>query len=148
MREVRVSARGIAVLSTAFWSDDKSDRVKSLERTRQQILEFKKIIGQTSPDRPRSLRKIVRILHDRLPSGWPPGAAGGRKALGRTAARAPRGGAHPYNPLFGHYAPEEPGSSRGSGASWRGSPAVAGVRRDVIRRLRRLPEVPEEREAG
>jgi hypothetical protein len=27
MREVRASARGIAVLGTAFWPDDKSNRV-------------------------------------------------------------------------------------------------------------------------
>jgi len=118
MREVRASARGIAVLSSAFWSDDKSDRVKSLERTRQQILEFKKLIDQTSADRPKgtSMESEVRILHDRLDLAF--GLAAGAaepeaRALGAPIATAAREAAldevlYPYNRLLGQYKrPEE-----------------------------------------
>jgi hypothetical protein len=118
MREVRASARGIAVLSTAFWPDDKSDRAKSLERTRERILEFKKRIAQTSPDRPKgvSMESEVRILHDRLDlafglaAGAPEGEA---KAKGAPIAKAARDVVldeilYPYNRLFGQYKrPEE-----------------------------------------
>jgi len=118
MREVRASARGIAVLGTAFWPDDKSDRVKSLERTRQQILEFKKRIAQTSPDRPNgvSMESEVRILHDRLDLAFGL-AAGAREEEARTEgapiAKAAREVVleevvYPYNRLFGQYKrPEE-----------------------------------------
>ena len=118
MREVRASARGIAVLSTAFWSDDKSDRVKSLERTRQQILEFKRRIAQTGADRPKgvSMESEVRILHDRLDLAFGL-AAGAREAEARSEgapiAKAAREVVldevlYPYNRLFGQYKrPEE-----------------------------------------
>ncbi len=118
MREVRASARGIAVLSSAFWSDDKSDRVKSLERTRQQILEFKKLIDQTSADRPNgiSMESEVRILHDRLDLAFGLAAGAGEpeaRALGAPIATAAREAAldevlYPYNRLLGQYKrPEE-----------------------------------------
>lgn len=118
MREVRGSARGIAVLSSAFWGDDKSDRVESLEHTRQQILEFKKLIDQTSADRPTgiSMESEVRILHDRLDLAFGLGAGAGEaeaRAQGAPIARAARWAAldevlYPYNRLFGQYKrPEE-----------------------------------------
>ena len=78
-------------------ADDRSDRVKSLERTRQQILEFKERIGRRrrSPEGV-SMESEVRILHDRLDlafglaAGAPERGAGGRgpsprpRAMGST----------------------------------------------------------------
>jgi len=92
--------------------------VKSLERTRQQILEFKKRIAQTSPDRPNgvSMESEVRILHDRLDLAFGL-AAGAREEEARTEgapiAKAAREVVleevvYPYNRLFGQYKrPEE-----------------------------------------
>ena len=147
MQEVRTSARGIAVLSTAFWSDDKSDRVKSLERTRQQILEFKKLIGQTSPDRPNgvSMESEVRILHDRLDLAFGLAAGAGAaeaRAKGAPVATAAREVAldevlYPYNRLFGQYKrPEElwglVARARERFVARLDAAGLAGARRDAI----------------
>jgi hypothetical protein len=147
MQEVRRSARGIAVLGTAFWSDDRSDRVKSMERTRQQILEFKKLIGQTSPDRPNgvSMESEVRILHDRLDLAFGLAAGAGAaeaRAKGAPVATAAREVAldevlYPYNRLFGQYKrPEElwglVARARERFVARLDAAGLAGARRDAI----------------
>ena len=147
MQEVRTSARGIAVLSTAFWSDDRSDRVRSLERTRRQILEFKKLIGQTSPDRPNgvSMESEVRILHDRLDLAFGLAAGAGAaeaRAKGAPVATAAREVAldevlYPYNRLFGQYKrPEElwglVAKARERFVARLDAAGLAGARRDAI----------------
>lgn len=147
MQEVRRSARGIAVLSTAFWSDDRSDRVKSMEHTRQQILEFKKLIGQTSPDRPMgvSMESEVRILHDRLDLAFGLAAGAGAaeaRAKGAPVATAAREVAldevlYPYNRLFGQYKrPEElwglVAKARERFVARLDAAGLAGTRRDAI----------------
>ena len=163
MQEVRTSARGIAVLSTAFWSDDRSDRVKSLERTRRQILEFKKLIGQTSPDRPKgvSMESEVRILHDRLDLafGLAAGAGGGGgEGEGRSGrdggarGRARRGALPVQPPLRPVQAagralgPRREGAGALRGEARRRGPCRRAPRRHP-RRLRGLPEGPR-RDAG
>jgi hypothetical protein len=116
--EVRRSARGIVVLSTAFWPDDRSDRLKSLENSRRKMLEFKATIGARSAERPDGIGMAseVRILHDQL--GLAFGLASGASAPEARAKGAPLADAarqaaldevlYPYNRLFGQYKrPEE-----------------------------------------
>ncbi len=99
MREAHASARAIAVLSSAFWPDERTDRQKSLAQSRERILEFKRLIGQASALRPQGVRMEteVRILHDQVDlafglatgaTGAEAGPAGARS--GRSRARGRR----------------------------------------------------------
>lgn len=147
MKEVRASARGIAVLSTAFWPDDKADRLKSLENSRRQMLEFKKRIDQTSADRPKgvSMESEVRILHDQLDLAFGLAAGAGEedaRAQGAPIAAAAREAAldevlYPYNRLFGQYKrPEElwglVAKARERFVARLDAAGVAGARRDAF----------------
>ena len=118
MREAHASARAIAVLSSAFWPDERTDRQKSLAQSRERILEFKRLIGQASALRPQGVRMEteVRILHDQVDLAF-------GLATGATGAEAGPAGArlgalarevvldevlYPYNRLLGQFKrPEE-----------------------------------------
>ena len=118
MREAHASARAIAVLSSAFWPDERTDRQKSLAQSRERILEFKRLIGQASALRPQGVRMEteVRILHDQVDRAF-------GLATGATGAEAGPAGArlgalarevvldevlYPYNRLLGQFKrPEE-----------------------------------------
>jgi hypothetical protein len=113
MGEVREAARRIVVLSTLFPRDDRSDRVKSLERSRAQLREVERALGETSPSRPNGVRMEdeVRILHDRLDVAF--GLAAGAPEADARSAGAPTAALarevaldevfYPYNRLFGQY---------------------------------------------
>jgi phosphatidylserine/phosphatidylglycerophosphate/cardiolipin synthase-like enzyme len=113
MQEVRLGARAVAVLSTAFWPDDRSDRLKSLEKSQAQMRDFVKIISATSPRRPQGARmeNEVNILHDQLDlafglaAGAPEGEARPRGAPLAAIAREVvlDEVLYPYNRLFGQY---------------------------------------------
>jgi hypothetical protein len=118
MREVRQCAKRIVVLSTAFPRDERSDRLRSLDRSRAQLREVKRALGETSAARPNGVRmdEEVRILHDHLDLafGLAAGAAeGDARARGAPVAAIAREIAldevlYPYNRLFGQYKePEE-----------------------------------------
>ena len=122
MREVRASSRAVAVLSTAFRPDDKSDRLKSLERSRQQIREFKTLITQTSSLRQKgaSMESETRLLHDQLDLAFGLAAGVGEgqaRCVGAPIANAARAVVldevlYPYNRLCGQY--KKPDARRGS----------------------------------
>jgi hypothetical protein len=145
MREVRASARKIAVLSTVFPFDEKFDREKSLERSRAQLREFKRALGETSALRPHGLRMEdeVRILHDQLDLafGLAAGAAeGDARSEGAPVAVIAREVVldevlYPYNRLFGQY--KKPDELWGLAAKAREHfvprlPAPSGPRADAV----------------
>jgi hypothetical protein len=118
MREVRQAALRMTLLNSVFWRDHRSDRLKSLETSRTEMIEFKKRVAETDPLRPRGARmeNEQAILHEQLDLAF-------GLAAGAPAADAPRRGApiaavargtlleeilYPYNRLFGQYKrPEE-----------------------------------------
>lgn len=113
MREAQSSARSIAILSSAFWPDERTDRQKSLARTRERILEFKGYIGQTSARRPQgaSMETEARILHDQIALAFGL-ASGAAEAEARSEGARLAGIArevvldevlYPYNRLLGQY---------------------------------------------
>ena len=113
MAEVRKAARQAAGLSATFWSDHKSDRLKSLETSRAEMREFKAAINQTDPLRPRGARmeNEVHILHDQLDLAF--GLAAGAVPNDARAQGAPFAAIarevvldeilYPYNRLYGQY---------------------------------------------
>ena len=155
MREAHASARAIAVLSSAFWPDERTDRQKSLAQSRERILEFQaadrpgerpapagRPHGDRGPHPPRPGRPGVRPRH-----GSDRGGGGARRRpAGRTRARGrPRRGAVPVQPppravqaAGGALGPrrEGEGALRGQ-ARRRRRPRRASRRRP--RRLRRVP---------
>jgi hypothetical protein len=113
MGEVRQAARAIAVLSIAFWPDDRSDRLQSLEKSRDQMRDFQKTISVSSPLRPHGYRmeNEAHILHDQLDLAFGV-AAGASEADARSGGSSLAAIArevvldevlYPYNRLFGQY---------------------------------------------
>ncbi|HSP91847.1 MAG TPA: hypothetical protein VLN08_13115 [Vicinamibacterales bacterium] len=113
LRQVRAAARGITILTTAFWPDDKSNRLASLERSRERMREFNTLISQPAPQRPNGTEMSgeVRIFHEQLARafGLAAGASGADAAdRGRRLSAAARQTVldeviYPYNRLFGQY---------------------------------------------
>ena len=113
MREVRLAGRSLATLSMSFWRDDRSDRMKSLEKSRTEIREFKARISERDPLRPEGARveNEVRIHHDHLDLAF--GLSVGATEADAKARGAPLGAIarqvvldevlYPYNRLFGQY---------------------------------------------
>ena len=127
MAEVRKAARQAASVNTMFWSDHKSDRLKSLETSRAEMREFKARINQTDPLRPRGVRmeNEVHILHDQLDLAFGL-AAGAAQADARSQGAAFAAIArevlldeiiYPYNRLYGQY--KRPADLRGLAAKAR-----------------------------
>ena len=128
MAEARKAMIGATRLNTQFWRDHRSDRLKSLETSRDEIREFKSWLNATGPLRPRGARmeNEVHILHDRLDlafglaAGAPEAAARGRGAPLAAVARETvlEEVIYPYNRLFGQY--KKPEDLWGLGAKARG----------------------------
>ena len=164
MAEVRKAARQAAGLSTMFWSDHKSDRLKSLETSRAEMREFKAAINQTDPLRPRGARmeNEVHILHDQLDLAF--GLAAGAAPTDARVQGAPFAAIarevvldeilYPYNRLYGQY--KNPKDLRGLAAkarerfasrlaasptSGRAAEAVRLVFEDYVRAIEELREL-------
>ena len=148
MKEVRQAGIAMATLTMAFWRDDRSDRLKSLEKSRAEMREFKERIGRRDALRPRGARaeNEARILHDHLDLAF--GLAAGAPAAAAQASGRPLADLarevvldevlDPYNRLFGQYKkPEElwglAARARAAFASRLAAQAGAGVRQDAVR---------------
>jgi len=113
MAQVRESARWIQVLTHVFWDDHRWDRVKSLERTRREVRQFKQLVARRDPLRPNghTLEAEVEVLHGQLARAFglaagaaPPHAAARGEPIAARAKEAMLDEVvFPYNRLFGQY---------------------------------------------
>ncbi len=163
MQEVRTSARGIAVLSTAFWSDDRSDRrevpgadaaadpgIQEAHRPDEPRSPEGREHGERGPHPPRPARPRLRARHRRGRGGGEGARRSGRG--GGARGRARRGALSVQPPLRAVQATGRALGSRREGASaFRGEARRRGPCRRAPRRhprrLRGLPEGPR-RDAG
>jgi hypothetical protein len=113
MKQARAAARSITLFSGIFWRDARDDRLKSLERSRAEMRDFKRRLGETGPLRPRGVRPEdeVRIFHDQLALAFGI-AAGAPQELARARGEPLAAAARevmldevllPYNRLYGQY---------------------------------------------
>ncbi len=106
--QVRIAARWIFSLTHVFWEDSREDRIKSLERTRREIREFKALIGTRDARRPEgvNLAGEVARLHREMARAF--GMAVGNTAQGTALQDLARAAMAdevvlPYNRLYGQW---------------------------------------------
>jgi hypothetical protein len=106
--QARVAARWVSRLDRVFWDDSREDRLKSLDRTRREIAEFKQMLAHREPATApggRVVRETQR-LYVELARAF--GLAASRPALGDPLLDAARHAllsevVLPYNRLFGQW---------------------------------------------
>jgi hypothetical protein len=113
MAHVRESARWIQSLTHVFWDDHRWDRIKSLERTRREIAQFKQIVARRDRLRPNghTLEAEVEVLHGQLALAFglaagataPSAATRGEPIAVRAKEAMLQDVVLPYNRLFGQY---------------------------------------------
>lgn len=104
----RAAARWIVRLTHVFWDDSREDRLRSLERTRREIADFKARIGARDAMRPDgvSLAGEVARLHAEMARAF--GRVAGDPSRGRPLHDLARSAmaedvVFPYNRLFGQW---------------------------------------------
>jgi hypothetical protein len=113
LSRVDEAAAWVVRLNSVFWDDSRDDRVKSLQRTREQIRAFKALYDERTPLRPQghALSREVELLHGELARAF--GLAAGvlpERAVERGEPLAALARqvlledvAYPFNRLYGQF---------------------------------------------
>ncbi len=108
LAHARAASRWVRQLSQVFWDDSREDRLKSLERTRREIADFKSRLAEGGAPVAGGgrLRRETEVLHAEFAQAF--GLAAGRSPLGPPLHDLARKAlleevVFPYNRLFGQW---------------------------------------------